>query len=584
MVTKKKKLFYDIGMKYVWVLCIYIVMSISLNEIVVRGNDYIAQVTDSMLAGKTVILQNILMQLSGMTMIGAIVAYFASLSRKHYSSLVQREVRGRLAEHLLHLPYSYFDEKGSGSILTRFSSDIGEAGNFFSDILPDLLVDIVTVGTITVYFIQMDVRLIVILFASYPVMLLVADRLSKKLAAILRKFRTTMDDRTQIAYDAIQGITIGKSYNLYHTMCARINSAIDKIADHGCKSTRISSMGWLLKGVITTIPVVVCYFFALFEVISNRISVGELLAFTILLSRVNNPLGNVMFCMNDIRASKVAMDRLETLHQAETEEESLKRNCVRDEVELSGAECKNAIVWKDVHFSYSVDREVLKGISFQIKKGQMVAFAGGSGEGKSTIARLLYALYSKQSGSYQLFGKEVEQWSLQEWRNCFSVVSQNVFLLPQSIAENVACGKKGATREEIEEACRAADIHDFIMSLPQGYDTQVGERGVKLSGGQRQRISIARAFLKNAPILLLDEPTSAVDTGTEQEIRKAITRVVRNKTVIVIAHRLSTIQNADCIYVVRNGIIVESGTHGELLAQNGIYAGLYGKEVSVDEE
>ena len=582
MVAKKKKLFYDIGMKYVWVLCIYVVMSVSLNEIVVRGNDYIAQVTDRMLAGKPVILQNILMQLSGMTIVGTVAAYFASLSRTHYSSLVQREVRGRLTEHLLHLPYSYFDEKGSGSILTRFSSDIGEAGNFFSDILPDLLVDIVTVGTITVYFIQMDVRLIVILFASYPVMLLVADRLSKKLAAILRKFRTTMDDRTQIAYDAIQGITIGKSYNLYHAMCTRINSAIDKIADHGCKSTRISSMGWLLKGVITTIPVVVCYFFALFEVISNRISVGELLAFTILLSRVNRPLGNVMFCMNDIRASKVAMDRLETLYQAETEE-SLKGKCMREEVELPGAECTDAIVWKDVHFSYSADREVLKGISFQIKKGQMVAFAGGSGEGKSTIARLLYGLYSKESGSYQLFGKEVEQWSLQEWRDCFSVVSQNVFLLPQSIAENVACGKEGAKREEIEEACRAADIHDFIRSLPQGYDTQVGERGVKLSGGQRQRISIARAFLKNAPILLLDEPTSAIDTETEQEIQKAITSVAKDKTVIVIAHRLSTIQNADCIYVVRNGTIAESGTHWELLNQNGIYAGLYGKEVGEDE-
>lgn len=252
-------------------------------------------------------------------------------------------------------------------------------------------------------------------------------------------------------------------------------------------------------------------------------------------------------------------------------------------MELLGAECKDAILWKDVHFSYSAEREVLKGISFQIKKGQMVAFAGGSGEGKSTIARLLYGLYRKESGSYQLFGKDVEQWSLREWRDCFSVVSQNVFLLPQSVAENVACGKEGAAREEIEEACRAADIHDFIMSLPQGYDTQVGELGVKLSGGQRQRISIARAFLKNAPILLLDEPTSAIDTETEAEIQKAITRVARDKTVIVIAHRLSTIQNADCIYVVENGAIAESGTHRELLARNGIYAGLYGKEVGVDE-
>ena len=145
MVIKKKKLFYDIGIRYVWILCIYVVMSISLNEIVVRGNDYIAQVTDSMLTGKPVVLQNILIQMSGMIIVGTVAAYFADLSRKYYSSLVQREVRGRLAEHLLHLPYSYFDEKGSGSILTRFSSDIGEAGNFFSDILPDLLVDIVTV-------------------------------------------------------------------------------------------------------------------------------------------------------------------------------------------------------------------------------------------------------------------------------------------------------------------------------------------------------------------------------------------------------------------------------------------------------
>ena len=174
---------------------------------------------------------------------------------------------------------------------------------------------------------------------------------------------------------------------------------------------------------------------------------------------------------NNLLMNFVQKDKKE---QGTEEEEAFKGKCTRDEVELPDAECKGAIVWKNVHFSYSADREVLKGISFQIKKGQMVAFAGGSGEGKSTIARLLYGLYRKESGSYQLFGKDVEQWSLREWRDCFSVVSQNVFLLPQSVAENVACGKEGAAREEIEEACRAADIHDFIMRLPQGYDTQVG--------------------------------------------------------------------------------------------------------------
>ncbi len=598
MVKKNKGLFREIGLRHAMVLVVFLLMSVVLNEIVIQGNDYIADATDCMLMGQEVNLKSLLLPLLCMIVVGTLVAYLAKLSRAHYSSLVQRDVREELARHLLDLPYSYFDEKGSGSVLTKFSSDIAEVGKFFSEILPDLLVDIVTVGTITIYFVQMDVRLLLILFASYPVMLLVSDRLSKRLATILRKFRTKMDDRTQVAYDAIQGIAVGRSYNLYNTMCIRINKEIDKIANHACKSTRISSMGWVLKGVITTIPVVVCYFFALFEVFSGRITIGDLLAFTVLLSRVTYPLGNIMFCMNDIRASKVALDRLETLYEIESEE---RIRGVQGEVETVSAyrqgsmtesdvknkefQCGEIIVWDKVRFSYaSSQTPVLSDISFCIKKGEMIAFVGGSGEGKSTIFRLLCGLYEKETGTYRLWGRNVEKWTLRELRECLSVVSQNVFLLPQSIGENVACGKSDATKEEIVEACKAADIHDFIMSLPQGYDTQVGERGVKLSGGQKQRISIARAFLKDAPIILLDEPTSAVDVNTEGEIQKAITTIAKDKTVIVIAHRLSTIQNADCIYVLSGGTIAESGSHQELMEQNGIYAKLYGKEVSGREE
>ena len=598
MVKKNKGLFWEIGLRHAMVLVVFLLMSVVLNEIVIQGNDYIADATDCMLMGQEVNLKSLLLPLLCMIVAGTLVAYLAKLSRAHYSSLVQRDVREELARHLLNLPYSYFDEKGSGSVLTKFSSDIAEVGKFFSEILPDLLVDIVTVGTITIYFVQMDVRLLLILFASYPVMLLVSDRLSKRLATILRKFRTKMDDRTQVAYDAIQGISVGRSYNLYNIMCIRINKEIDKIANHACKSTRISSMGWVLKGVITTIPVVVCYFFALFEVFSGRITIGDLLAFTVLLSRVTYPLGNIMFCMNDIRASKVALDRLETLYEIESEE---RIRGVQGEVETVSAyrqgsmtesdvknkefQCDEIIVWDKVRFTYaSSQAPVLSDISFCIKKGEMIAFVGGSGEGKSTIFRLLCGLYEKETGTYRLWGRNVEKWTLRELRECFSVVSQNVFLLPQSIGENVACGKTDATKEEIVEACKAANIHDFIMSLPQGYDTQVGERGVKLSGGQKQRISIARAFLKDAPIILLDEPTSAVDVNTEGEIQKAINTIAKDKTVIVIAHRLSTVRNADCIYVLSGGTIAESGSHQHLMEQNGIYAKLYGKEVSGCEE
>ncbi len=588
-------MFWRISVRHGIYLLVYVVMAVILSEIIIRGNDYIAEATDNMLAGLPIQLQSFLLPLTMMIVLGTVVAFLKSLSGNHYSALVQRDVREQLGEHMLKLPFSYFDENGSGSILTRFSSDIGEAGRFFSEILPELLVNFATVITVTVYFVRMDARLIVILFASYPIMLLASDKLSKRLAKIVKRYRTGMDERTQIAYDVIQGITVARSYNLYDTVCKRIGTVIDKIAEQACKSTRISSMGWLLKGIITTIPVVICYLFALHEVLLGKITVGEMLAFTVLLGRVIYPLGDIVFCLNDIRTAKVAMDRLELLYQAAPEEAMFavgKKNAATETVlavkeDVVANIQKNtdwAICWRGIGFAYEEAKTVLEDVTFDVKQGEMIAFVGGSGEGKSTIFRLLCGLYHKQKGEYLLFGKHFETWSLDNLRNCFSVVSQNVFLLPQTVGQNVACGKPDATMEEIMEACKAANIHDFVQRLPQGYDTQVGERGVKLSGGERQRISIARAFLKDAPILLLDEPTSAVDMETESEIQEAINRIAQEKTVIVIAHRLSTIRNADCIYVLNDGKIVEQGYHEELLEKNGIYANLYGKEVLAHED
>ena len=583
MVNVNKKLFWRVSIKHAGFLMIYMILSIVLSEIIIVGNDYIAKAADRMLAGETFIFQEFLhtflFPLGMMILLGGIVAYGKSLSGNHYSALVQRDVREKLGEHLIKLPFSYFDEKGSGSIMTRFSSDIGETGKFYSEILPELLVNIATVTTITIYFVQLDVRLLLILIASYPVMLLAADKLSKRLAKILKKFRTGIDSRTQIAYDAIQGITVGRSYNLYDIMCRRINAVIDKNADHGCKSTRISSMGWLLKGIITAIPEVICYFFALFEVISGRITAGEMLAFTVLLGRMIYPLSDIIFCLNDIRSVKVALDRLEEIYVAAPEKDSLGNP---ESVEYIKEENRSVISWEQVQFSYQPAQPVLDGISFEIKQGEQIAFVGGSGEGKSTIFKILCGLYEKEKGSYRLYGQSFESWNLQKARECYSVVSQNVFLLPESIRENVACGKPDASIEEVIEACKAANIHKFILNLPEGYDTQVGERGIRLSGGEKQRISIARAFLKNAPIILLDEPTSSVDTDTEKEIQEAIDKIAEGKTVIIIAHRLSTIKDVNRIYVLKDGKIAENGSHDMLLRKKGVYANLYGKDVTVN--
>ncbi len=576
MVKKRKNLYLDVGMRHGWLLFLYVFAALVINVVVVSGNEYLARATDTMLAGGAVDFGEFFMPLTIMIVVGTIMAFVKTLCGQNYSAVVQRDVKGRIGGHLLKLPYAYYDEKGTGSIMTKLVSDISEVGRFFSEIMPDLIVDFVMVGTVTVYLVQMDVMLIVVLFVTYPVLLVVADKLSRHLTAVVKKRRGSLDARTQVAYDAIQGMEVVRSYNLYGVMQKKINYYIDDVAAQGCHSTKITSMGYVLRHSINTIPIVICYLFALHEVITGKITTGDMLAFSVLLSRIIWPLGNIVFCVNDIREVNVSLKRVQEIYDQEAEESG-------DGKFAMEAADGNVVEWKDVTFSYDGERNVLNGMSLTIGQGQTVAFAGGSGEGKSTIFKLLCGFYRKNAGSYKLFGHEFEKWDIGVARNSFSYVSQNVFLFPETIWKNVAYGKENATKEEVIEACKNANIHDFIMNLPDGYETMVGERGVRLSGGERQRISIARAFLKDAPILLLDEPTAAVDAGTEDLLQEAISRISAGKTVIIIAHRLSTIMEADKIYVVEGGRIAEMGTHDELIALNGIYANMHGKEAEADE-
>ena len=572
MVTgKKQKFWWQAAWKHSWLLLSYMALAFLLNQIIIYGNDTIAKAADQVLGGHQIALAGLLKALAVLAFAGAAAAFGKSFCSGVYNAVIQRDIKNRLCQHILGLRMGYFEKNGSGGLMTRLSSDMNEIGRFFTEIMPTLLVDLITVLTITFYFVKMDVMLIVILFASYPLMLIVADRLSKRLATIARGFRSRMDDRTQAAYDAIQGITVGRSYNLYPVMKKRLDTIIDDIAMHGWKSTRISSLGWLLKGTITNIPVIGCYFFALNETLNGRITTGEMLAFTVLLGRILTPIGDIVLCLNDVREAGVAFERVQKIFEEPAEaceaagvlgNNALEDGLVRNDL---------AICWKDVTFSYQPEHPVLRGVSFAAKKGETIAFVGGSGEGKSTVMKLLCGFYQKDGGSFLLYGKAYEEWDIQAARACFSLVSQDVFLFPVSVWENVAYGKEGATKEEVVAACKNANIHAFIVQLPQGYDSLVGERGVRLSGGERQRISIARAFLKDAPILLLDEPTAAVDEETEGMLQEALARISKGRTVLIVAHRLSTIVNADCIYVIEQGRVAESGRHEALLARHGAY-------------
>lgn len=573
----KNNLYLDVGMRHGILLLLYLAAAAVINVVVIAGNDYLARATDTLLGGGTVEFSLFFLPLGMMIVLGTVMTYIRDICAYNYSAVVQRDIRGKIGAHLLVLPYSYYDEKGTGSIMTKLISDISEVGRFFSEIMPELLVDLITVVTVSVYLLKMDVMLTLILFVTFPVLMVVADRLSRHLSSVAGKRRTSIDARTKVAYDALSGMEVVRSYNLYDVMQRKINYYIDDVAEQGCKSTRITSRGHVLRHTVNTIPVVVCYLFALHETMTGKITTGDMLAFSVLLSRIIYPLSNIVFCVNDIREVNVSLRRVKELYDQPPEDSGTGTFAMESKE-------KDVIVWKDVTFSYDGERSVLNGVSLHIPQGSTVAFAGGSGEGKSTIFKILCGFYRMNGGSYRLFGHEYREWEIGAARNCFSYVSQNVFLFPESIWKNVAYGRENATKEDVIEACKNANIHEFIVNLPQGYDTMVGERGVRLSGGERQRISIARAFLKDAPILLLDEPTAAMDSGTEGLLSEAINRISAGKTVIIIAHRLSTIKDADTIYVIDKGKVAETGTHEELLSLNGIYATMHGKEAAGDDE
>ncbi len=574
-----------------WLL-LYFVTALGLSVVLIVGNDYIAGVTDSMLAGKVIEFGGLLVPLCMLTAAGVVLAYVKSISGAGYSAKVQRSLRNRMGEKLLHLPYAWFDANGTGSIMTRLVSDMGVAGRFYSEILPVFLLDIATVTVATIYFAGMDVRLILVLFVSCPFMFLLADRVSKRIAALARSKRSRMDERTALAYDYVQGIEVGRSFGLYGSQKRRMDAVLDDIAMQAAASSRISTWGWTVGSVIIQIPMILCDLFALREMMQGRISTGELLSFIVLAGYVIYHLRNVIFAVNDMREAGVSLGRLREILDGEEEgrlREELDSGAARGKSEMAAPRVNvPAICLKHAGFSYSISRPakcgsvcsisclakrgsvccapnpVLQDISFTVFPGQKIAFVGGSGEGKSTILKLLCGLYDKQEGEYLLFGTRWEDWNLEAARECFSYVSQNTVLFPVSVWENVAYGKAGASREEVVEACRQANIHEMIMRLPQGYDTAVGERGARLSGGERQRISIARAILKDAPILLLDEPTASVDGENERLIVEALERVAEGRTILTVAHRISTIENADIIYEIKGGRIVRQGTYAEM--------------------
>ena len=527
-----------------------------LNFAVVRGNEVISVVIDRMLAGETIAFGSFLMEFLVLTLVGFVAAYIASSVGAKYGVLVSTLYRRQVAEKLYRMEYQYFDEHNSASVINKVNADLNEAEHFLNETFVMLLTDAIAVVIYADYVRRLNGSLFVLVLVCYPLVLWIANKLVKKIRSLTMTYREKSDTITEIAQDALNGILIVRSFGLETYFQDKMHAATLDLVDNEEKRAKVSNTALLIRKMIQWIPNILCAVYSVVLVMQGNLSIGELLAFILVLGKLVESFMGLPFGMVDAAGSIVSIQRVEEILNT-CEEPSGSEETPLDE--------KIVLAFDNLTFSYNGQQTVLEQAAFTVRKGENVAFVGESGGGKSTIFHLLCGFYQAQGGQYRLYGRRFSDWNSDKAREQFSLVSQNVFLFPVSIEENIRYGRWDASREEIIEACKKAEIHDFIEGLPMKYQTVVGERGAMLSGGQKQRIAIARAILKDAPILLLDEPTSAIDEGTEKEIQRAIARVSEGRTCLTIAHRLSTIQDADRIYEVKNKKIEEVGTYAQYM-------------------
>ncbi len=570
----KKNAFIKCSLHHCIYFIIALVLSYVLAAIIVEGNTLIGDAIDRMLSGASVEFKQFLLKLLIMVALGFITAWVKSFAISRFSVMVQTDYKTAIARKLFHLEYRYFDENGSASVINKMNEDIAGADTLLTENLPEICTNAVSIITYAFYVGRLNITLLILMLICYPLILLLSNLLVKKIVALKKIHRQKSDRMSEISQDCISGVLVLRSFVAEDLFQKDMDEAANDLVENEKKRTRISNSAIIVRKMLQWLPSIICSIYAYHLVMQGNISLGGLMAFLMILIAFVDAFVGLPFNFIDAKENSVCISRLEDILSAPDEPSGNQKTGTTGDNTY-----ESAITFNNVSFSYTEGIEVLRNISFDIKKGESVAFVGDSGGGKSTIFHLLCGFYPINKGSYTLLGTDFKSWDIASARSHMALVSQNVFLFPDTIMQNVAYGKPDASEDEIINACKLARIHDFIVSLPNGYDSVVGERGILLSGGEKQRISIARAILKDAPILLLDEPTSAVDVATEQLIQEAIENLSRNRTCITIAHRLSTIEHVDRIMVLKDGNIAETGSHKQLLANKGLYYQMYGKEV-----
>jgi ATP-binding cassette, subfamily B, bacterial len=507
--------------------------------------------------------------------VGAVGSYWENYLSTTVGQRVAHVLRAMLYHHVQRLSLSFYDKLRTGDMVVRLTSDIDSAQDFISSISLSMVFDLITLAGMLGVMLYLDWRFTLIALSVAPILFVVVYRTTRRIRKAARELKERESDLASVVQESISSMRVIKAFAAEAYEEDRFDrESLDNV-DTTLRARRIKARLSPSIEIIVAVGTAVVFAVGARFVLSGRLTAGALLVFVLYLGRMYKPMKDLSKMADSLSKSMVALDRIGEVLRTESQV-----------VDVPGARSagplRGRIDFEHVTFSYGPDRVILNDVTLAVEPGQSAAVVGPTGSGKSTLIGLIARFYDVGRGLVRVDGRPVSEYTLQSLRSQIAFVLQDTALFHGSVWQNIAYGRPNATRDDVIRAAKVANAHDFIIDLPQGYDTAVAERGNTLSGGQRQRIAIARAIVRNAPILLLDEPSAALDPESESLVFEALSRLMVGRTSITIAHRLATIRRADVIFVLDQGRIVERGTHDQLLSVGGVYARLFHRQFGSD--
>lgn len=536
--------------------------------------------TNLLQVGSTDALHQIYMM--GGIMLGLIAVYAACHAFIDYKghvmgALMERDMRSELFEHYQKLSFKFYDEHKTGQLMTRISHDTFDLAELYHHGPEDVVLSFLNFIGAFIILININAQLALIAFIFVPVMGIYGFYTARKMYAALKKSSDKVGDINAQVEDTLAGIRVVKSFTNEEVEKKKFASENNRFLESRSKGYKAEA--YFYDGLISftqlmTISIVI---FGAISIVKGSLDLADLLTFLLYIVILTEPIQRLGNFIRLYQQGVTGFNRFMDVLEVEPD--------IKDANEATGlADVQGNIEFRNVSFKYREGYEhVLKNISINVRAGEYIALVGPSGAGKTTLCSLIPRSYEVNAGEILIDGKNVKKLKLESLRKHIGLVQQDVYLFAGTVLDNIRYGNLEATEDEIIIAAKKANAHDFIMSLPNGYSTDIGQRGVKLSGGQKQRLSIARVFLKNPPIIIFDEATSSLDNESEKAVQDSLEKLIQNRTTIVIAHRLSTIRNAKRILVLTDNGIEEQGTHKELLSINGVYANLYNMQLRIED-